>query len=121
MDMRAGLVSGKDYADIAGSNMQDTVKNNISRLDRDNATDEEMMKACNEFEQYMVEQVYKAMENTIMKADEEENEYESYFGDLRVQEYAKAVTEQGNIGLARQLYNSMKNNQGVKIVTDQAD
>ena len=46
-----------------------------------------------------------------MKADEEENDYLSVFKDTQIQEYAKAATEQGDgIGLAKQLFESMKRN-----------
>lgn len=75
------------------------------------STDEELMDACKEFEAYFIEQIYKGMEKTIMKASDEENKYTEAFSDMRVQAYAKAATEQGDgIGLAKQLYESMKRN-----------
>lgn len=107
-----GSFGSTDYSTyIQQANSQNT-QNIISGADRKDVTDEEMMAACKEFEQYMVEQVYKAMEKTVMKADEEENEYEKYFGDFRIQAYAKMVSEQGHLGLADKLYQSMKLNSG---------
>lgn len=83
----------------------------------ENTTDEELMAACKEFEAYFVEQLYKGMEKTIMKADDSEessSQYTEYFGDMLVQEYAEAATEQGDgIGLAKQLYEQMRRNYGL--------
>lgn len=106
-------ISGSDYSAVVNQTTTKDLENNLANMNKIDASDIEMMQACKEFEAYMVEQVYKAMEKTIIKADEEENEYESYFGDMRVQEYAKQVTNQGNLGLAQQLYESMKRNQGI--------
>lgn len=78
------------------------------------ATDEELMSACKEFEAYFIEQIYKGMEKTIIKADDESgtaSQYMDYFGDMQIQAYAKAATEQGDgIGLAQQLFEQMKRN-----------
>lgn len=71
--------------------------------------DETLMEACKGFETYLVEQVYKEMEKSV-KNEEEENEYLSCFGDTLIQEYAKATTESGSLGLAQKLFQSIKNN-----------
>lgn len=71
-------------------------------------TDEEMLAACKEFETYMVEQLYKQARAMTKMSDDDEDGYAQYAYDLQAQEYAKLVTEQGNIGLAKQLYESMK-------------
>ena len=57
---------------------------------------------------YMLEQVYKQMEKTIMRSDDSQGDYEKMFSDMRIQQYAERATEQGGIGLAQQLYESMK-------------
>ena len=74
------------------------------------ATDEELMDACKEFEAYLVEQVLKQVKESIPKTEEEENQYMEYFGDIMLQEYASAITDQGSLGIAQKLYESMKNN-----------
>ena len=74
------------------------------------ATDEELMDACKEFEAYLVEQVLKQVKESIPKTEEEENQYTEYFGDMMLQEYAYAITDQGSLGIAQKLYESMKNN-----------
>ena len=113
-------IGGEDYATYLTQNNTSSLESALAKIDNNEIVDESAMKACKEFEVYMVEQIYKSMEKTIMKADEEESEYEQYFGDMRVQEYAKAVSEQGSIGLAEQLYESMKRNQGVTIIVEDA-
>lgn len=74
------------------------------------ATDGELLEACQEFEAYLIEQVMKQVKESISTDEEEENEYLSYFGDMMVQEYAEILTEQGDLGIAQTLYESMKNN-----------
>jgi len=113
MPMGVNGVNGNDYAAITNQSQTKDLENNLSYLNVETATDIEMMNACKEFEAYMIEQMYKSMEKTVIKADEKENEYEQYFGDMRVQEYAKMVSDQGGFGLAQQLYEAMKRNQGI--------
>lgn len=105
-------IGSKDYSSYINQANSANVQNSISNANKKYATDEEMMAACKEFETYMVEQIYKQMEKTIIKADEDKNEYEEYFSDYRVQAYAKAVSDQGRLGLAEQLYEGMKRNSG---------
>lgn len=86
------------------SNLEESLKNGLE-------TDEELMEACKSFETYLLEQVFKGMEKTVMKDEEnEENDYMAQFGDKLYEEYAKAVTENQSIGLAQMLYESMKRN-----------
>ncbi len=86
------------------SEIEETLKNS------DNATDEELMEACKSFESYLLEQVFKGMEKTIIKDEEEENDYLAQFGDKLYEEYAKNASENGSIGIAQLLYESMKRN-----------
>ncbi len=86
------------------SGMEATLKNS------ENATDEELMEACKSFESYLLEQVFKGMEKTIIKDEEEENDYLAQFGDKLYEEYAKSASENGSIGIAQLLYESMKRN-----------
>lgn len=110
-------ISGNDYADIISASQTGRLQNTISGAGKDNQDQDKMLEACKEFETYMIEQIYKSMEKTIIKADEDENQYEEYFGDMQIQEYAKSAMEQGGFGLAKQLYESMVRNQGVSSVT----
>jgi Rod binding protein len=80
-------------------------------LNNSSASDEDLMKACKNFESYMMEQVFKSMESTVPKSEEEENnDYMAQFGDKLYEEYANSATEGQSIGLAQMLYESMKRN-----------
>ncbi|MGN0436855.1 MAG: rod-binding protein [Wujia sp.] len=116
-----GTLSSTDYSTYVNQSMTAGLTNSLSGVNSSTATDDEMMEACKEFETYMVEQVYKSMEKTIIKADEEENDYEKYFGDYRIQEYAKMVTEQGKLGLAQQLYEAMIRKRDAVAIVDASD
>lgn len=82
-----------------------------STLSNQTATDEELMEACKSFESYLLEQVFKGMEKTVMKDDEEkENDYLTQFGDMLYEKYAEETTEYQSLGIAQMLYESMKRN-----------
>lgn len=99
-----------DYYTQATDASNAALSNTLDGVNK-NSSDEEMMDACKQFEAYFLEQIYKGMEKTIMKASDEENDYISAFGDMQIQEYAKAASQQGDgIGLAKQLFESMKRN-----------
>lgn len=116
--MTINNISGSDYSSVIAQTQTSGLEGTLGAMDSTKATDDEMMAACKEFETYMIEQIYKSMEKTIMKADEEENEYETYFGDMRIQQYAKSVVDQGGVGLAQQLYDAMKRNSGPTTLTE---
>lgn len=107
-----------DYYTTASNATADALESTLGKVGQQ-ATEEELLEACKEFEAYFIEQIYKGMEKTVMKAeDEEENstasQYLDYFSDMRTEAYAKATTEQGDgIGLAQQLYEQMKRNYGL--------
>lgn len=107
-----------DYYTQTSNATADALENTLGKVGKQ-ATEEELMEACKEFEAYFIEQMYKGMEKTIMKAEDEEgsstaSQYLDYFSDMQTQEYAKATAEQGEgIGLAKQLYEQMKRNYGL--------
>lgn len=78
------------------------------------ASDEELMDACKEFESYFLEQIFDTMlESTKLFSDEEEEDsYASrmvdYFKDTAIQTLTEQATEQGTLGLAQTLYEQMK-------------
>lgn len=86
---------------------KDKLQNSLENIN--NASDEELMEVCKEFETYMLEQVVKSMESTIGKDEEESStSYMDMFGDNLTNSYAKSISDQGKIGLAQMLYESMK-------------
>ncbi len=90
------------------SSKTSSLEGTLGKLSSD-TDDETLMEACKGFETYLVEQVYKEMEKSV-KEEEEENEYLSCFGDTLIEEYAKATTESGSLGLAQKLFQSIKSN-----------
>lgn len=77
-------------------------------VDQKNATDEEMMDACKQFEQYFVEQMFKEMKKTIPEDSLiGNNEYYKMFEDKMTEGIAENITESGQLGLAKKLYESM--------------
>ena len=110
--MSISIGSNSVYPSIPGMVNNNTKADELEKALKNSAeaTDEELMKACKSFESYMLEQVFKGMEKTILKSDEEENDYLAQFGDMLYEEYAKDVTDNKGIGLAQMLYESMKRN-----------
>lgn len=76
----------------------------------EDSTDEELMNACKEFEEYFVEKIISQAKKSVAMSDDEEGEYMKYFGDMLNQSYAEAVSSGDGVGLAQQLYESMKRN-----------
>lgn len=110
-----------DYYSNVSNVSKDALEQTLGNV-KDQPSEEELMKACKEFEAYFVEQIFKGMEKTIMKSEDDSDSsismYKDYFGDMQIQEYAKAATEQKTgtgtgIGLANQLYEQMKRNYGL--------
>ena len=104
----ADQISSSAYSSKASA-LQDRLGGDLS-----SATDEELMDVCKEFEAYFVEQVLKEVEKTIPKdEEEEENEYMKQFGDMLYEQVATSIADRGELGLAQQLYEAMKREQGV--------
>ena len=84
-------------------------------LDKDmsNASDEELMDVCKEFEAYFMEQVFKEMEKTVPESESQDSsmsQLTDYFKESMIQQVSEQSVEQGGNGLAQQLYEQMKRN-----------
>ena len=109
---------GSDYSnmyDTFDNISADNLKTNLTNRDLKNASDAELMDACKEFESYLVEQMFKAMEKTIMKDEDDESDsyisaYTDYYDDMKIQQYAKIVTDNEDLGIAQKLYDQLKLN-----------
>ena len=128
-----------DYSTSISTSYADTYDKTSSQLsdklastDFSQASDDELMSVCKDFESYFVEQVLKSMEKMakIDSEDEDSNLFTSmagiggtedtslntlgsYFGDEMVSSYAKLMTDsnQGKgLGIAQTLYEQMKRN-----------
>lgn len=98
-----------DYTNYINQAKSTDVTNQLSNVKPKDSSDEEMLEACKQFETYMVEQIFKQMQKTVKMTDDEDSSgYGEYLDDFQAQQYAQMVTEQGKLGLAQQLYESMK-------------
>ena len=105
-----GLNNTYGSKNISSDRKADKLQSSLDNIN--NASDEELMEVCKEFETYMLEQVIKSMESTIGKDEEESStSYMSMFGDNLTNSYAEAISDQGDKGLAQMLYESMKRQQ----------
>ncbi|MDD6207379.1 MAG: rod-binding protein [Clostridiales bacterium] len=96
---------------LSSSNAE-ALSGSLSGLNKTESTDDELMDACKQFEAYFVEQVLKGMEKTINRSEEEDNDYSNMAKDMLTQEYASVLTENTDMGIAKLLYESMKNQTG---------
>ncbi|MGN0407832.1 MAG: rod-binding protein [Bacteroides sp.] len=111
------------YMDSAGKAASSTsdLEKTLGSGDLSNATDEELMDVCKDFEAYFIEQMFKSMEKMVPK-DEDEEESSSmssmtdYFKDEMMSKYAEIAADSngGNgFGIAQTLYEQMKRNYSV--------
>ena len=132
-DSITGL-SNTSYADTYDAKAS-ALTDKLTNKDYSQATDDELMSVCKDFESYFLEQVLKSMEKMakIDSEDEDSNLFTSmagiggtedtslntlgsYFGDEMMSSYAKFITESNNgqgLGIAQQLYEQMKRNYSI--------
>lgn len=106
------------YNDIYASSSSQTASKLEGKLDADytNASDDELMDVCKEFEAYFLEQMFKEMMKTIPKDEESSGSTSSmmeYYQDQMIQNLASDSTDQNSLGLAQMLYQQMRTNYGL--------
>ena len=94
-----------------GSKLKETVNN----ADYSEASDEELLEVCKQFESYFLEQVFKEMQKTVdcIKDDNSSspnNNLVDFFKDSAIQSLASTSTETQGLGLAQIMYEQMKRN-----------
>lgn len=106
-----------DYTNYISQSASASAKmDQIKNMDYANATDDELMGACKQFEQYFVEMTLKEVFKTVdlFGMNESTSNAMATSKDLMkdsiVQGFAEKITENANLGLAQQLYESMKRN-----------
>lgn len=116
----SGLSS--DYsAYLSSSSAAADKMNNIKRTDYTNATDDELMEACKQFEQYLVEMVMDEVMDTVdifgtgEPSSSAMASSQDLMKDSMVQTMAKQLTDGSNLEIAQELYESMKRNYGMGI------
>ncbi len=113
---------GTDYAsEMAANTLKNARNSELTKKDLSNASDEELMDACKQFEEYFVEQIFKnaLKSTTLLSGDDSTSTYMStmkdYYRDQYSREMATEASKTGQIGLAQELYDQMKKSQGVTI------
>ncbi len=114
--MDIGGLSGAYTDYLTQQNTSKTkLKDSIKNKDYSQASDEELLNACKQFEAYFLEQVFKGMEDTVdcVRTDEDSSsnaDLVDYFKDGAIQELASTSTEIQGLGLAQKLFEQMKRN-----------
>jgi flagellar protein FlgJ len=115
------------YSDVYANATNQTatkLQSQIDGADYSDATDDELMDVCKQFEAYFIEQMYKGMMKTIPEDDSTSN-YTStildYYKDQMIQEVAEQTTEQSSLGLAQMLYEQLKRNYSTDAVASGTD
>lgn len=106
-----------DYSKYLSQSSQASAKmDQFKNMDYAEATDEELMGACKQFEEYFVEMTLKEVFKTVDLFGESESTSNAMatskdlMKDSMVQTFAEKITEESNLGLAEQLYQSMRRN-----------
>ena len=106
-----------DYSKYMSQSSKASAKmDQFKNMDYANATDEELMGACKQFEEYFVEMTLKEVFKTVdlFGMNESTSNAMSMSKDLMkdsmVRTFAEKITEESNLGLAQQLYESMRRN-----------
>lgn len=92
------------------------LQSKINSTDYQNADEDELLKACKQFEAYFMEQVFKEMEKTVdcLKDENSISNFSSsmvdYFKGEAIQDLATTSTDIQGTGLAQSLYEQMKRN-----------
>lgn len=114
--MEIGGISSA-YADYmqnqntAGAKLKET----IDGTDYSQASDDELLNVCKQFEAYFLEQVFKEMQKTVdcIKADNSSSptgNLVNFFKDSAIQDLATTSTEVQGLGFAQMMYEQMKRN-----------
>lgn len=111
MSFDASSLYTSDYYKTANETAQMESKLKTDNLSE--ASEDELLKVCKDFESYFVEQMFKAMERMVPKEESGTNEVKM-FGDLMYQELAASATKQQDYGIAQKLFEQMKRNYGLE-------
>lgn len=109
----SSLSAYTDYVTDSAKSNSNIDSSNLSKTDYSNASDEELMQVCKEFEAYFVEQVYKEMWKTVPESESSSASTSTmvdYFKDEMIKDLSEETTDQNSIGLAQTLYEQMKRN-----------
>ena len=106
---------GDTYFTNYSTEANDAVSQKMTSQIQDAETDEEMLDACKQFESYLVQQMFKSMEESakVFSDDDEDNsnDYVNMFQDNYLSAIADQMVNSGQgLGIADKLYESMVDN-----------
>ena len=123
MDMSIDNSLYNQYSSAVNSTSATSALNIANSIKADGATDEELLDACKQFEQYFIRQVMKEMKNTIPKDTLlKDNEYMNMFEDQMLDSMAETISGSAKLGLAEQMYDNLRlryNTSNIKMVSDE--
>lgn len=113
-----------DNAKAASNRLQDKARNLSDSFNtsgpagtvakKAEASDEELMDVCKEFEAYFIEQVFKNMKKSMVPRSDSmsgaDATLKDFYEDKLMSEYASGAARQSDNGLAQMLYEQMKRN-----------
>ena len=120
---------GSYYMDSVSDTSSSTseLEKTLGSGDLSNASDDELMQVCKDFESYFIEQMFKSMEKMIPK-DEDGDESSSmssmtdYYKEEMMSKYAEYASESDGgkgLGIAQTLYEQMKRTYGSSELPEQ--
>ncbi len=106
------------YKSVTGQTKGSNLANELSGKAEKAKTDDELMDVCKQFESYLLEQVFKNMQKTVIKNTDESKDASTenlvdFFKEQTIQELATQSTEKSGLGLAQQLYEQLRRNYGM--------
>lgn len=105
------------YTSVTGEAKATDLARNLSGKAENASTDDELMDVCKQFESYMLEQVFKHMDKTIIRNDDGKDasteNLVDFFRGQTIQELASQSTEKQGLGIAQQLYEQLRRNYGL--------
>lgn len=105
------------YTSVTGEARATELARSLSGKAENASTDDELMDVCKQFESYMLEQVFKHMDKTVMRNNDDKDasteNLVDYFRSRSIQELASQSTEKQGLGIAQQLYEQLRRNYGL--------
>jgi len=89
------------------------LQNKLTSSALSNASDDELLNVCKEFEAYFVEQIFKGMVKMLPEKEKKSANEVEMFGDMLYQDMALKATKHTDFGIAQKLYEQMKRNYGL--------
>ncbi len=79
--------------------------------------DDELKKACDELEGYMISMMFKQMKKSMLSGDSliAKGDYEATFEDMHINNLSLEMVKAGGIGLSESMYRQMKNIYGAQM------